>query len=201
MRKRESMTAAEAMAEFQRDPEFSARQRKLEEELRAGTAADRNAQAPVLEALANVGVSVSSVWDMANTGRVDARALPVLFEHLQLPYPAQIREGMARAMAVPEARFAWPVLVGMFRQEQDRRVKDGLAVALSGIASDDLLDELIALARDPTLGESRVLLLFALEHSPRNGMKEVLSELAADSQLKKEARAIVRRLKRAHPGY
>jgi hypothetical protein len=37
---------------------------------------------------------------------------------------------MRRSMAVPEAKFAGPALVTLYRQESGPRVKDGLAVAI-----------------------------------------------------------------------
>ncbi|MEZ5897858.1 MAG: hypothetical protein R3D51_00025, partial [Hyphomicrobiaceae bacterium] len=107
-----------------------------------------------------------------------------------------IREGIARAMAVPAAQFAWPVLVNLFSEEQGRRVKDGLAVALSSIADDKLLDELVALAGESRHGESRVLLLSALERSQRSDARKILMELGGDPQLHRQVQVILRRLKR-----
>ena len=60
-------------------------------------------------------------------------ALPNLVQHLPRDYPSPVRDGIARALAVPAARFAWPVVVRMYRQEPAGRVKDGLAVAISNL--------------------------------------------------------------------
>jgi hypothetical protein len=196
MKKREWKTAAQAMAEFEKDPAFVERRRQRDEELRRDEEADARAEAPVVEALRNAGVPIKSVWDLVNSTNTYSQSLPLLLEHLQRPYPEPIREGIARAMAVPGARFAWPILVDLFSEEQVRRVKHGLAVALSCIADDKLLDELVALARESRHGESRVLLLSALERSQRSDARNILMELGGDPQLHKQVQVILRRLKR-----
>lgn len=193
MRKREGKTAAEAMAEFERDPLFTAQRHRLEKELREGVESDARTEAPVLEALRSAGVSVSSIWDLVGAAKVDSRSLPVLLEHLQRAYPSALREGLARALAVPEARFAWPTLATMFGEEQDRRVKDGLAVALAAIADDTRYQELMTMVRDARHGESRVLLLLVLEGSVRPEVRELLLELEGDPQLRKQVRRMLRK--------
>lgn len=196
MKKRERKTAAEAMGEFEKDPAFIERRRQRDEELRRAEEADARAEAPVVEALRNAGVPINSVWDLVNSTNTYSQSLPLLLEHLQRPYQEPIREGIARAMAVPAAQFAWPVLVNLFSEEQGRRVKDGLAVALSSIADDKLLDELVALAGESRHGESRVLLLSALERSQRSDARKILMELGGDPQLHRQVQVILRRLKR-----
>lgn len=121
-----------------------------------------------------------------------SQSLPVLLDQLQRPYPDEVREGIARAIAVPEAKFAWPVLVRLYRHEQEKRSKDALAVALGNIADDDTTDELISLAKDAQHGESRVLLLDALKRSRAPGARRALMELGSDPQLYKEVQRILR---------
>lgn len=199
------MTAAEAMAEFEKDPAFVERRRKREEELQRAEEEYARAEAPLVEALRMAGVPVSSAWDLVNTRNTYERSLPILLEHLQRPYPDAVREGIARALAVPAAKFAWPLLVELYRQEAGRRTKQGLAVALSNIADNDTLDELISLAQDPAHGETRVLLLDALRRSQLPEACTTLIELGRDPMLqkavqeifRKEAQRERRRLKRA----
>jgi len=71
-----------------------------------------------------------------------------------------------------------------------------LAVALANIADDDLLDELITLAKDPQNGKSRVLLLDALKRSSLPQARKALMEFGADPLLKKEAQRLLGQLKR-----
>ena len=177
--------------------EYVARRNALDEEHRRAEDADARAEAPVVEDLRKAGVPVKSVWDLVNSVNTYAQSLPLLLDHLQRSYPDAIREGIARAMAVPAARFAWPVLVRLYGQEQEQRAKAGLALALSNIVDDETLDELIGLAQDGRHGESRVLLLSALERSRHPDARKMLMALGGDPQLHKAVQTILRRLKRA----
>jgi hypothetical protein len=156
------------------------------------------AEAPLVQALAEVGLKVKSVWDLVNRAtRRYPEAVPVLLDHLQRPYPDPIREGIARALTVAEARSHWDVLTKLYAEEQGRRTKDGLAVAISGIATDDVIGDVIALARDRKHGTSRGLLLFALERSKDPRAQQALMELGTDIQLRKEIQLIFKRKKQS----
>lgn len=94
-----------------------------------------------------------------NTSTPYPAALPILLEHLERPYPDRVREGIARALAVHDAKFGWGTLVRLYRQEAPGTdAKDGLAVALAAASDDEVVDEVISLARDSAHGESRLLL-------------------------------------------
>jgi hypothetical protein len=108
-----------------------------------------------------------------------------------------VREGIARSLAVPEARFAWEELVRLYSVEQEPRVKDGLAVALAAIADDQLIDAVIELARERRQGPSRLLLLSALDRSSEPRARAALMELGTDAELKKEIQFILRRRRKA----
>jgi hypothetical protein len=89
------------------------------------------------------------------------------------------------------------VLTRLYRDESGVRAKDGLAVAIAAAANDELIGDVIALARDKTQGPSRVLLLGALERSTDPRARAALMELGTDPDLTKEIQVILRRLKRA----
>jgi hypothetical protein len=197
MKKRKWKTAAEAMAEFEKDPAFVERRRQREEQRRRAEEADAHAEAPVVEELRNAGVPIATVWDLVNTVNPYTQSLPILLDHLQRPYPDAVREGIGRAMAVPGAKFAWPMLVKLYRQEHPGRAKDGLAVAIANVVDDETLEELIALAGDAQHGESRLLLLNALERSRLPQARKALMDLSGDPALHNEVQRILRRQKRA----
>jgi hypothetical protein len=110
------MRADEFMAELAADPEYQARRRKSDEELRRSELELARAEAPVVSALNEAGVRVSSIWDLDNTAEPYPRALPILSEHLQKPYPPRVLERIAKAMALPESKFAWQTLLRLFRE-------------------------------------------------------------------------------------
>lgn len=162
----------------------------------------RKAEQPLIEDLHAVGFDVESVWDLFNRKQVWNKkehirpyieALPILLQHLGRDYPPAVREGIARAMAVPQSRFAWNDLVLFYRNEEAGRAKDGLAVAIAATADPGVLDELIALAKDREHGSSRLLLLSVLARSPDPKARTALMELGVDPDLTLEIQAIFKR--------
>ena len=187
------MTAEELLRELEADPEWVAARDKREQELLRRQAELRLVEAPLLEALRAAGHPVGSVWDLVNTAAPYPSALPILLDHFTRPYPAVIREGIARALAVREARFAWATLKQHYLDERDEAPKDGLAAALSAIADARLVPDVIALVRDVRNGTSRVLLLRALTRSKDRKAHDAIRELATDPDLEKEIAVILRR--------
>jgi hypothetical protein len=193
MAKQKRVTAAELMAELEQDPVWVEQRRLREESRRLLQDEYTRAEAPLVQELRAAGARVSSAWELiSNTAAPYPEVLPILLDHLQRPYPEAVRDGIARALGVPEARFAWSLLVKLYRQEPAGRVKDGLAVAISKAAGPEHIGELIELARDPQLGQSRLLLLSALEQSGDPRAHQALEELATDPDLKKEIKLIFR---------
>ena len=186
-------TAAELMAELQADPEYVAERKQRDDELRRKAAEWRRAEAPLVEELRAAGFEVDSAWDLVNTSTPYLAALPILLEHLGRPYPDRVREGIARALAVRDARFGWGTLVRLYRDEPaGTDAKDGLAVALAAASDDDVVDELVALAKGSAHGESRVLLLRGLKRLKAPQARASLEELVEDPVLGQEARALLR---------
>jgi hypothetical protein len=184
------ITLAELKLKNEADPTWVARKaadERMAEEREAKLNAD---EAPLVAALANVGFRVRSVCDLVNSPGPYKEAIPVLLEHLKLPYLDITRGGIARSLAVPDAKYAWRELVELYRQEPNPKkgglgAKDGLAVALAAIATAATLDELITIAKDRSQGGSRVLLLRALRRSKLPSAKQAIEELAADPDLAK----------------
>ena len=203
-KRRSSMTAAELTAKLQANPEFVARNQVKEQERIKRSARIRLEEAPILAELCELGWEVQSVWDLVNTSSPYPEAIPILIKHLLLPYSDVVKEGIARSLAVPELKVqeAWPLLVQEYRKapmglgikapgditEYRLSAKDGLACALVASVTDETLPELIALAKDRTLGESRVLLLSALKKLKDNNplVQQAISELEHDPALRNE---------------
>jgi HEAT repeat protein len=189
-------TAEELIAELKSDPVWLAAREEEERERRRKQAEWRQAEAPLVDELREAGFQVDSAWDLVNTSTPYPEALPILLEHLERPYPDRVREGIARALAVRDAKFGWETLTRLFRQEEaGTDAKDGLAVAIAAVADDDVFGDLIALARETTHGESRILLLSALARSQDPQARSALKELEADPELATEVRRIFRRMK------
>lgn len=188
VKKRES--TEEWWARLQKDPEYIKR-RQEQDRLTAERAAKYRAeQAPLVAELRQAGLDVLSVLDLVKAPSGYEEAVPILLRHLQLPYSDATRETIARALALPAARYAWPTLVDQFkkaRMDEETGItsgaKDGLAVALAATATDAVVEELIALAKDRSHGTSRILLLSALRKSKNALAKKALEELSSDPDL------------------
>jgi len=191
VKKRESTW--EWWTRLQADPEFIARRREKDRIFEESAARWRAEEEPILAELHEVGLDVKSTWDLINTSTRHEEAIPILLKHLQLPHSDRIREGIARALAVPEARYAWPTLIAEFKNAPmgvENGIllcaKDGLAVALAATATDAVIEELIALAKDRSHGNYRLLLLSALRKSKNPLSRQALYQLASDPDLADE---------------
>jgi hypothetical protein len=175
-----------------------------EQERMASVARIRAEAAPLLAELQAAGLKIQSVGDLIAMSERYEAAILILLKHLQMPYSDVVRETIARSLAVPEpeVRKAWPMLVEEYRKapmgwgikgpgdtkEFRLGTKDGLACALSVAVTDETLEDLIAIAKDRTQGESRVMLLSALKkRRDKNPLaKQAIAELANDPDLKNE---------------
>ena len=159
-------------------------------------------QTPIVKELAEVGVEVGSLSDLIMRCIPYPTAIPVLLKHLVRPYSDVTRETIARSLAVPEpeVRKAWPILVEEYRKApmevgirapsdtapRSLGARNGLAAALSVAVTEATIDELIALAKDRSHGESRLLLLSGIRKSKNPAAKKAIEELASDPDLAKE---------------
>ncbi len=150
---------------------------------------------PLLADLRAIGFDpgVDSVWDLVNTAEPYPEAIPVLLRHLTRPYSDRIKAGIARALAVPDAVHAWPILVAEYKKAEEgqedgvmRGYKDGLAVALAATATDAMLGEVISLIKDTSNGSTRIFFLGPLCESKNPLARQTIEELKDDPDLKKE---------------
>lgn len=175
------------MAELRADPAMRAAMERTEAALRQRQAALRVAQEPLLSDLRHVGINVDSVW-LLYKQRPYPSAIPVLLEHLERPYLREIRDGIARALAVPEASWAWASLQMLLYREPagPRHVKFALALAVVGAAPKGSLERLLELIRDSSLGQSRLAFVSPLMRSKNPRAIQTLEQLRNDPDLTKE---------------
>jgi HEAT repeat protein len=193
------MTLEQVKAMVEADPVLrearNARERAHQELSRELARAER----PIVAALYDAGVPVSSVWDLVTTDEPYPAAIPVLIEHLGKIYPPRIRDAIARALGVAEARPWWRTIVDNFKAEPDPptlSVKWGLAIAVGATGTDAVLDEVIEILRDKSLGYNRSPILQVLVRSDDPRAPGILAELANDPVLAKDAETARRKLAR-----
>lgn len=190
------ITAAELDAKLEADPEFVRRRAEKRAKLEQMRAEWDRAQVPLVADLREAGIEVKSVWDLVSSPNVYDSVLPILVDHLQREYPPRIIEGIARALAVPNAHFAWDTVVRLYRESREYDVRSGLGVTISAIARKENLPEVIEIVRDRSNGETRGLMLDVLEKTKDPRGLEILQELASDPELEKEIAHIFKKIER-----
>ena len=189
-------TAAEFMAGLNADPVFQADQAVRDKKRLEVVAKLKAASKPLDDALRAVCPLVTDgVWDLVNTRERYDEALPILFEHLTKDYPDEILDGIARALAVPQALPFRPTLISLFRRDPpvSEGFRFGLGLAIAHTTGPQNLAETIELAKDRSLGESRLALLLAIRHSRKPEIGQVIEELSSDPDLAKEIASWKRR--------
>ena len=190
MSRRRPKAADEFMKELEADPEWRAAQAERERRDAEQEEWYAEKEAPVVAALAEIGVEVRSVWDLVNRKDDDyADSVPVLVEHLQdESHPDRVREGIARSLSFRKAAPAWPAIVELYRSTTDSvDLQQGLAVAMAGTVTDATVDELVAEAHREEHGESRLILLLGLKRLRTRKATEALEGLLDDPDLGENA--------------
>ncbi|MCC8536222.1 HEAT repeat domain-containing protein [Xanthomonas axonopodis pv. poinsettiicola] len=191
-------TAAELMAELNVDNEYLEMRRARDIAHENSIVAHAKESAPVVAALNLAGVEVNAIWELSEDGRFDEKAVPVLIEQLTHDYSDSVREEMLRGLATPYARAHWDQLVEIFEKNSlhlSPKIRYVAALALSGAADDTVLDDVIRLLGDKSLGMDRAPLLLALIRSKSSKAKMTLLELRDDPDLGKQIKTF-RRIER-----
>ncbi|KQM38110.1 hypothetical protein ASE59_12570 [Sphingomonas sp. Leaf10] len=110
-------------------------------------------EAPLREDLRRLGFSVKWVWDFVNAKEnYYVSAVPTLINHLKRPYSDEIREGIARALAIKEARgVAGTAILAVLEEDGlSDQLRWALANTLTTVADRSNKDEIKKLLRVET---------------------------------------------------
>lgn len=182
-------TAAELMAELNSDPEYIERKKQRDEKWRRIDAELARAEAHLVEDLCSHGFEVESVYDLVNRSEPYPEAIPVLLAHLDRKYPERITEGIIRALTVPDAAgVATEKIVEVFKKDPSTSsvgLKWVAGNSLTEALTEEYVEEVVELVRDPSNGEARSMLPFALIRfrNSRPEVERVLKELINDPQI------------------
>jgi hypothetical protein len=186
---RKPQTAAELMAELNRDPDFVASKKRRDEEERRVIAVLKEEEKPLLLDLKNVGVSVETVWDLVNTSELYPHAVQILVRHLSIPYSLRIKEGIVRALTVPYGgELALRALVEEFKRQNENSevsLKWVLGNAIAAVATSTNADALIELVLDQSNGKARSMIVLALPKVVKDKarLRNILRDLAHDGDV------------------
>jgi hypothetical protein len=192
-RRQKPITAGELMARLEKDPEFQARKAERDREFAERGRPLDAAEAPLVAALRGICLEVVSVWDLLSRDESSAELVGLLLEHFPKDYPDVIREGIARALTCRHAVAVVPDLIELYRKEPENKAKQGLAVAISGVAQPEHAEAVLGLIRDARFGESRILLLTFLDRAKDLDTRALLMEFGGDPVLAIEVQEMIER--------
>lgn len=166
--------------------------------------ASRREAQPIVDELRAAGFTVVDLEAFRLRGLPTAAAArtaaPILLRGIDRVTDPDLQASLAVALADPRVRaiatapllerfgaMRDPALNGSDRPSEavgaQRRLKSGLASALSTLARDEHFDTLAKVLRDPAHGRHRVYLLWALQHVKHPDAVDVAIELLADGDL------------------
>jgi len=149
-------------------------------------AQNKEASKPVLANLSQAGLDVDWIEDLYNKRLDYKRAIPILLRWLPRVENPAVKEAIVRALSVPWARNteAPALLVEEFRRSKgDFGLNWAIGNALSVVADDDVLNDIVGLIRDKTYGKAREMLVVALGNMKTPDVKYFLIELLDDEDL------------------
>jgi hypothetical protein len=186
--------AGELLDELESDPEWVARRDARNLEVEQGELAFRLEQRALAHDLRAVGIDAESAWDLVNRPNNYTQALPTLLDHLKRDYSDVVKEGIARALAVPEAAPFWDDLVIEFKKgvsQNKPRTEEGLAVSLSGIVgskkrTQKQINDALEFISDRRYGPSRLHLLVTFRRRKNELPDSLIAKLRLDPELSRE---------------
>ena len=134
-------------------PEWVAEQETREVAMKAKEQRYLEEEAPLRDELHRLGYPVKWVWDFVNAKQnYYLSAIPALIDHLQRPYSDEIREGIARSLAMREARGrAGGAIVAVLNESGlGDQLRWSLANALTTVADRSNRDAIKALVEKET---------------------------------------------------
>ena len=189
--------ATEFLSELQRDPEhqrmvLAAEAERLERERQLD-----EAERPIVAELGEVGVQVTSVWDLVNTSDPYPAALPVLMDHLERGgYPELVMQGLGRALGVRPAVVFWDRLKMCWLHARGPGEEDGAAVALAACATKKQFEDLVEFLSVAERGDCRIHFVRSIARVGGERGYEVLASVADDPVLGQAATARLKRRRR-----
>ena len=195
--KKPMTTAAELMAELQRDPAFHARAQEKERAHQARVAVNREAAAPVVEELVAAGFRVNELAELRRLNY--PAAIPILLAWLPKVQNIDVKQDIVRCLSVPYAKpFAAAPLIDEFRRADDGNPLGPRWVignALGVVADDSVLADMMELASDRRYGRAREMLVVGLGNMRDERVIPLLLDLLKDDDVSGHAIIALGKLK------
>ena len=136
--------------------------------------------------LADVGVMISSVYDLVNTAKSYPNAIPILLNHVNKDYHERNKEGIIRALAVKEARGkASPILIAEYHRTPKDKMSLRWAIGntIRMTITEDDVESILPIVQDKTNGTSRQMFVVALGKVKSEKAENILINLLDDEEV------------------
>jgi hypothetical protein len=186
------VTASKLQDQLLKDSEYQNWLREMEEVREMLENAYAEDAKPLVDDLRKLGFNFSSPWDLVNIKSKYKTAIPILIEHLAKPYLIKNKEGIARALAVKEAKgIACNAVLHEYNNtpKYESNFRWVLGNTMAVIITPEYVDDVIEIVQDEKNNESRQMFVAALGNIKTSRVRDVLQKLMNDNSniIKKEA--------------
>ena len=154
----------------------------------------------LIDELADIGIKINSIWDLVNTKRKYLAAIPVLMKYLPLVSYIRNKEGIVRALTVPEAKgLVVPLLVKEYLQlsNDKENLKWVIGNAVNVTITKSEVADIFPIVLNKENGISRQMFVAALGKVKSEKAEDVLIKLLDDEEVTPQALEALGRMKSA----
>lgn len=183
-------SAAELMADLQRDPAFLAREHERKGKQGEAVSEYRQAASELLKELSAEGFSVETVGELRHRQIEYQRAIPLLLRWLPRVSNPHVKEDIVRTLSVPWARptAARALLEEFERPDAPAPLKWAIGNGLEVVADGSVVPDLLRIVRERRHGKAREMVVLALANAKGHaGVIETLIDLLDDSEVAVQA--------------
>lgn len=137
----------------------------------------------LIDELADIDIKISSIWDLVNTKSKYPKAIPILMKYLPLVNYIRSKEGIVRALTVPEAKgLVVPLLLKEYLQlsNDKENLKWVIGNAVNVTITKSEVEDIFPIVLNKENGLSRQMFVAALGKIKADNVKEVLLRLIND---------------------
>lgn len=152
----------------------------------------------LIDELAVLDIKINSIWDLVNTKSKYPKAIPVLMKYLPLVNYVRNKEGIVRALTVPEAKgIVVPLLIREYLQlsNDQENLKWVIGNAINATITKSEVADIFPIVLNKENGLSRQMFVSALGKIKAEHVKEVLLRLVNDDDkvISNEAKKALKR--------
>jgi hypothetical protein len=138
----------------------------------------------LIDELAVLDIKINSIWDLVNTKSKYPKAIPVLIKYLPLVNYDKNKEGIIRALTVPEAKgLVVPLLVKEYLQlpNEKENLRWVIGNAVNVVITKSEVADIFPIVLNKENGLSRQMFVSALGKIKAENVKDVLNRLVNDN--------------------